>query len=230
MQSVQAELRSVYYLIINEKSIISLLQLKIIKLRLSQAIGNPLPFSGINIVLLSDFFQLPPVAGLPLFTANLEHNIDISGRNDYCTFNCTIELIRLMRQQGNAQSVFRQALEGLRSNTLTYDNWQVLATRVGSVLPTYERHLFDDATRIYFTNGSIRDFNEQRLAALNTPILKLKAKHDNKSIGQRASVNEYSQLEAEIEVSIGYKIILLKNVWTKAGLVNSATRFLHNIE
>lgn len=88
----------------------------------------------------------------------------------------------------------------------------MLATRIGLVLPTYKRYLFDDATRIYFTNGSIRDFNEQRLAVLNTPVLKLKAKHDNKSIRQRASVNEYSQLEAEIEVSIGYKIMLLKNV------------------
>lgn len=68
----------------------------------------------------------------------------------------------------------------------------MLATRIGLVLPTYKRYLFDDTTCIYFTNGSIRDFNEQRLAVLNIPVLKLKAKYDNKSIRQRASINEYS--------------------------------------
>jgi len=47
---------------------------------------------------------------------------------------------------------------------------------------------------------------------LNIPVLKLKAKYDNKTIRQRASVNKYGQLEAEIKVSISYKIILLKNV------------------
>lgn len=106
----------------------------------------------------------------------------------------------------------------------------MLAARVGSVLPTSERHLFDNATRIYFTNSNIRDFNNQRLAVLNTPVIKLKAKYNNKAIRQRALVNKCSQLEAEIEVSIGCKIILLKNIQTEAGLVNGATRFLYNIE
>lgn len=80
------------------------------------------------------------------------------------------------------------------------------------MLPTKERQSFDDATRIYFTNGDVRDFNEQRLAVLNTPVIKLKARHNNEGIGQRASIDECRQLEAEIEVSIGCKIMLLKNV------------------
>lgn len=106
----------------------------------------------------------------------------------------------------------------------------MLVARVGSVLPTSERYLFDNTTRIYFTNSNVRDFNNQRLAVLNTPVIKLKAKYNNKAIRQRALVNKYSQLEAEIEVSISYKIILLKNIQTKAGLVNGTTRFLYNIK
>lgn len=183
-----------------------------------------------NIVLLGNFFQLLPIARLLLFSSNLEHTIDISSRNDYYAFNQTIELTRLIRQQGNSQALFRKALEGLRSNSLTYLDQQVLASRVASVLPTRQRHLFDDATRIYFTNGNVRDFNNQRLAVLGTLVIKLKAKHNNEGIGQRASIDECSQLKAKIEVSIRYRIMLLKNVQTEAGLVNSATRFLYNIE
>lgn len=97
LQSVQAELHSVQYLIIDEKSMISLPQLKMIELRLSQICGSLLPFGGMNIVLLGDFFQLPPVAGLLLFSVDLENAFDIGGRNDYYSFNSTIELTRLMR-------------------------------------------------------------------------------------------------------------------------------------
>lgn len=60
------------------------------------------------------------------------------------------------------------------------------------MLPTYERYSFDDTTRIYFTNGNVRDFNEQQLIVLNTLVLRLKAKYDNKSIGQRALADKYS--------------------------------------
>lgn len=183
-----------------------------------------------NIVLLGDFFQLLPIAGLLLFISDLEHTIDIASYNDYYAFNYTIELTRLMRQQGNLQLVFRRALEGLRNNILTYLEQQVLATRIASILPTRERQSFDDTTRIYFTNGNVRNFNKQQLTALNTPVVRLKAKYNNKNVGQRALADECSRLEAEIEVSIGYKIMLLKNVQTEAGLVNSATRFLYNLE
>lgn len=56
LQTVQADLASINYLIINEKSIISLSQLKIIELRLLQALYSSRPFGGINIVLCRDFF------------------------------------------------------------------------------------------------------------------------------------------------------------------------------
>lgn len=47
---------------------------------------------------------------------------------------------------------------------------------------------------------------------LNNPVLRLKAKYNDKGIRQRASIDKYRQLEAEIELSIRYKIILLKNI------------------
>lgn len=98
------------------------------------------------------------------------------------------------------------------------------------MLPIRERQSFDDTTRIYFTNSNVRDYNEQRLVVLNTPVIKLRAKYNNKGISQRASIDKCSQLEAKVKVSISCKIMLLKNVQTKAGLVNSTTRFLYNIK
>lgn len=231
VQSIQADLDGISYLIIDEKSIISLAQLKMIESRLSQALPRSRPFGGMNIVLCGDFFQLPPVSGSALFVIPAETRLlEIAGRQAYYAFHHTLELTRLMRQQGNGQLAFRSALEGLRGNTLTYRDWQLLASRTATTLSAQERRSFDDATRIYFRNEDVRDCNERRLRETNNPVLKLKAIHDDQAIGSRASIDECSQLEDEIEVAIGCRIMLLANIWTEAGLVNSATRYLHDIE
>lgn len=135
-----------------------------------------------------------------------------------------------MRQQGNSQILFRAVLEGLRNYTLRYEDQHTLVTRTAALLSTKERRSFDDTIRIYFKNNNIRDYNEQRLRETYNPVIKLKAKHNNKAVSSRASTDKYSQLEDKIEVAIRYKIILLTNIWTEASLVNSTTRFLYNIE
>lgn len=76
----------------------------------------------------------------------------------------------------------------------------------------------------------IQPQNKIRLVDLNNPVLLLIAKYDDQTIGQRASVKEYSQLELEIQVSIRYKLILLNNIQTEASLVNSTTRILYDIK
>lgn len=135
-----------------------------------------------------------------------------------------------MRQQGNSQLAFRAALEGLRNYTLRYEDQYTLAARTAVSLSAKERRSFDNATYIYFRNEDVRDYNEQRLRETNNLVVRLKAKHNNKTISSRASVDKYGQLEDKIEVAIGYKIMLLTNMQTKSGLVNSTTSFLYNIE
>lgn len=56
LQTVQADLNGIMYLIIDEKSMIGLSQLKMIELRLSQALSSSGFFGGMNIVLYRDFF------------------------------------------------------------------------------------------------------------------------------------------------------------------------------
>lgn len=103
LQTVQADLYRIIYLIINEKSIISLSQLKIIELRLSQALSSSRYFGSINIVLYGDFFQLLPVSGSLLFIVPSNAKvIEIAGSQAYYAFYQTVELTRLIRQQGNS--------------------------------------------------------------------------------------------------------------------------------
>jgi hypothetical protein len=55
------------YLILDEKSTVSLKGLSHIDFRLQQAKNNDLPFGGISILLFGDFWQLPPVLDKALY-------------------------------------------------------------------------------------------------------------------------------------------------------------------
>ncbi|KAK0655513.1 hypothetical protein B0T16DRAFT_499445 [Cercophora newfieldiana] len=80
------------------------------------------PFGGRSIMLIGDFFPLPPVSEKPLFNQDDNKRLivaELSGRGRYHLFNKTIELTQVMRQQGDDQASFRVALEGLRNNNPT---------------------------------------------------------------------------------------------------------------
>ena len=66
-QEMQAKLAGVKYLVIDEKSMVSLKTLHYVDSRLQQAFAIPERFGGISIILFGDFWQLPPVLDKPLY-------------------------------------------------------------------------------------------------------------------------------------------------------------------
>jgi hypothetical protein len=58
-------------------------------------------FKGINVLLCSDFFQLPLVGRQPLFASQTKHVNTIKGSYLYQAFDQTIRLQEIIRQQGN---------------------------------------------------------------------------------------------------------------------------------
>lgn len=66
-QAIQLRLAKTRYLIVDEKSMISLKTLAFIDFRLQQAFGNSVRFGGISILLFGDFWQLPPVRDKALY-------------------------------------------------------------------------------------------------------------------------------------------------------------------
>jgi hypothetical protein len=118
-------------------------------------------FGGLNIILFGDFFQLPPVGSKPLLSDSNRTVDEIQGRRAYCSFDKTVELDVIMRQQGDSkeQQDFRGALQGLRSSCVTREHWETLTSRVQSKLTPTEVATFDTALRIYRKKSDVNDFN-----------------------------------------------------------------------
>lgn len=225
-QSLQATFHGVKYLVLDEKSMINLKQLSWIDRRCRQIFPEhgEQRFGGLSIILSGDFCQLPPVLGRALFhnQSTLKNLDEINGCALYHSFVHTIELDVVRRQDGaDARATeFREALLGLRDQTLTFDHWKTLSSRVQSVLPA-DIGRFADALRIYFRKSHVRQFNHDRLRDLRRPVLAIKASHEG-SQAEKASADVAGNLHATLPLSVGTRVMLTENIWVERGLVNGS--------
>ncbi|XP_044716016.1 PIF1-like helicase domain-containing protein [Hirsutella rhossiliensis] len=145
--ALQSRLRHVKYLVIDEKSMLGLEQLARIDSRLRQAFPqrNLEFFGGVSVLLVGDFFQLPPVRQKPLYSTSTGlSSLERRGQVAYRLFDRTVFLTTVQRQAGDDQAQFRQALQELREARLTQS----------------EVHSFRTALRVYSTKARVEAKNQ----------------------------------------------------------------------
>ena len=64
------------WILFDEASMMSPIDLACISARWQQLKRNTLPFGGVNVIMLADFYQLPPVGGIPFFRALIRRDVD----------------------------------------------------------------------------------------------------------------------------------------------------------
>ena len=232
---LQEKFRTIKYIIIDEKSMVSLRQLTWIHRRLCEIIpggANDGAFAGVNIIIVGDFFQLPPVGDKSLYnTAKTQNSDQLLGQQLYRLFSQTITLSVVKRQQGEdaVSRGFRQALDNLRINKATMRDWQLLTTRVQAKLSPEEVTLFEDAIRIYALKDDVKAFNYFRLRQLRRPVLLVIASHTGGSAAENANTDEGGNLHKEIPISINARIMLRENLWVERSLFNGSMGTIRDI-
>ncbi|KAF7137061.1 hypothetical protein CNMCM5793_006912 [Aspergillus hiratsukae] len=229
--SMQSDFQGVRFLIIDEKSMIGFRTIFWIDQRCRDIFPEKRtePFGGLNIVLAGDFYQLPPVKMKPLYSGDAQTMDEVSGRNAYRAFAVTIELDVVKRQEGVDETAvrFKQALDRLREDKIEREDWELLTSRVQSVVPN-EVPLFRDAIRIYPFKGQVETYNHDRLRDSRQPVIRIQAVNTGRGAA-KASTDEAGGLSQQIELSIGCRVMLNSNLWTEAGLVNGAFSTVHDI-
>lgn len=158
------------YLIIDEYSMVGLRMLGRIDRRLRQATGHlQEPFGGVNILLVGDILQLPPIKDAALYKAfSAKDSAEVqAGWTTFSLFNIVVELNENQRQSDPAQARFRDLLMQLRhgrhDKTICYDFLSI--RMIGLVNPDIEAE-FRDAVSLHHSNARVDSTNTEELNKL----------------------------------------------------------------
>jgi ATP-dependent DNA helicase PIF1 len=234
LRALQNNLRGVSYLIIDEKSMVSLRVLSFLDRRLREIFPTHAkdPFGGMNIVLMGDFYQLHPVGEMPLYSTARSKTKDqeiTRGQALYKRFDKTITLNVVKRQEGDDPRAvaFRQCLDHLRVDAVTHEDWQLISTCVQSQVQNLAD--FDDAIRIFGKRENVRLYNHSKLRDLQVPVINVTTDHTGHPMAKKASTDEAGNLQVSFALAINAKVMLLENLRTTHGLVNGRMGYVRDV-
>ncbi|XP_028417864.1 ATP-dependent DNA helicase PIF1-like [Dendronephthya gigantea] len=180
------------------------------------------------LILTGDPGQLPPVADKPLYHAKPSNAVGEQGYQAYHMFDKVVKLTVNQRVQGmtSEQIQFRDLLLRLRKGESTVDDWKLLLTRQpSSVINLCE---FADATRLFYSNEQVANYNNEQITKLKYPIAHINALHSS-PLAKKISSDDMSGLEPVVFLAKGARVILTMNLWSNVGLCNRATGIVVDI-
>jgi len=146
-------------------SMIGSRMLGMVNRRLKQ--GKPetqhLAFGGLNIILMGDHAQLPPLFDLPLYSTppNNANPLTLDGWSLYYGFDKAVVLSQCYRQSGTSpdENKFRDVLMRLRDGANTENDWKFLLQRSKHNLFPNELRIFEESLRLFTTNEECNKYN-----------------------------------------------------------------------
>lgn len=185
--------------------------------------GNENPFGGIQVVLLGDFYQLPPVA-----KAGEDNRFCFESDRWNEVINDVCVLSEIMRQK---DPIFQKVLSEVRVNRLSPETIDIINSRVG-IQPDISSGIVP--TMLYSTKKSVDQINKTEFEKLPAEdVIEYEASYE--IVGERISkmrdvdfdrfkeqVDKENNYERVLQLSAGAQVMLLKNIDQEKGLVNGS--------
>ncbi len=220
---LQESVKDIEYILIDEYSMLGQKMFGWVDKRCRQAtaITQEL-FGGKSVILFGDPGQLPPVGDKALYHSAPSGPIGEQGHSAFFMFSNVVKLSENQRVQGTQpeQAQFRELLSRLCTGDSNEQDWQLLLSRQPSNVTNLTE--FKHATRLYFTNEEVANYNYEQLINLSQPIATIKALHSSE-LAKKATSDDMSGLEPTIFLAKSARVMLTMNLWTDVGLCNGAT-------
>lgn len=215
---VAKKIRNTKVLIIDEVSMLSPSVLDAVDLVTRAVKQNDQPFGGMQIVLVGDFFQLPPIKKRE--TNDEEIQLELMGEKEgtfsYESFvwrNLKILTCYLHEQHRQDDSDFLELLSSIRNNSFDESHFDILKSRQVTLDRTP-----NNAPKLYSHNINVDRVNEVQLGKIQEELRSFQMSHD----GKQALVEGLKKgcLSPEsLSLKVGAEVMFTKNN-PIAGFVN----------
>jgi len=218
----QERLQFTNTLILDEFSMLSLMMLYWMDQRCRQAKPHNahLPFGGMNVILIGDIGQLPPVIPYCLWSG-------LSGKKFkekqasmiYHLFD-TVVILQVNNRQ--AEPVFRGILDRLYDGETTKEDWVLLQSRSRSAIPNWETTFgAKDTVHLHVRNKDVLKQNLRTLQSLNKPIARFNADHAS-AADKGVEGDKAMDLQPFLYLCKGAQVLHTTNTCQPWGLCNGA--------
>ena len=179
-------------LIIDEISMVSAKLLNVVDKLMRVCRNSEKSFGGCKVIVVGDFFQLPPVKGDFAFEGAAWKQADF-------------KVCYLHEQYRQNDKVFNDILTGIRAGELTKDQKQIIRGRVKEDVSEFE-----NAIRLDTHNKKVDTINEMKLDMLDAPAKSYKmSEHGNEKVVKALKAN---CLSPELLIlKVGAKVMFTKN-------------------
>ncbi len=265
LRRIQSVVKGREWIVIDEASMMGKKLLLGVDQRLREATGNlNVAFGGLNVLLVGDGNQLPPVGDEVTYTCDSAKTkgrkldaFNLYRRFDHVELLQKSERRRQMLQKARddveaaapgsdeqrcRQQILRDELafgvllRRLATMQLTQADWRLLESRCPrAVAPRYARGAasmppstadaeddeWSDATRLFYRNRDVDDYNHRKLLELGTPIARLVAKN-SPAKASRVDSSNAGGLRSTLYLAKCARVMLTNNSWVYYGLHNGA--------
>jgi len=198
-----AIIRNLETLIIDEISMMDNELFEIIDKLLKYVKKNDKSFGGIQVILVGDFHQLPPIVNDYCFVSSVWNDLNLS----------SIVLKEIIRQKDD--DVLKKILEEIRNEKLTDNSLEILK----NLVITDKNYKEDEIkpTRLYPINTNVDKINSYEYS-------RLLKKNDNKEVLYRAKTNRKELLKEvenyDVKLTLNAQIMVIRNISIEDKLVN----------
>ena len=241
---LRTALRNLKFLVIDEISMVSSLNITYVHLRLQEIFGGDDWFGGINVLFVGDLLQLQPVNGNPVFQkmtkSTVVNKLGCAGSVNIWRDCVTYDELTINERQKKDER-FTKILGSVREGKLTDDAMSALRERVIEV-PLADkfaelRAQGKNPVCLLPTRKQCDAVNSEMLKRLDSEVhilpccdvvdeTKSTAKWQEKASKQLEKLNQdcnnTAGLEAVLKLAVGARVMLRRNIDMKNGLVNGA--------
>ena len=246
LKVMRASLSQLRLLIIDEVSMVSSLNLAYIHLRLDEIFAKDEWFGGMNVLFVGDILQLPPINGGPVFQRICNKSITnkLGCMTSVNIWEVCVDYDELtINERQKQDQTFSLMLDEVRRGCVSKTTIQALKDRIitTSVVDKFEELMVSSKSPLclFPTRKLCQDFNTQMLSresmvslrifhALmrwtrpSVSIYKWNQKATDALKKLNSDYNMTAGLEAVLQVAVGARVMLRRNIDTTTELVNGA--------